>query len=121
MGILRDTPIHTEEQYTAVDDLHLRAILTNMANRYSIAAQALIYSTYQDTELHRIYRAIRASGEFQHGGKTKVRRKVIEYPNHFVYDFVNTVMSTMYGPDWMKNRQAVQHELVKPWHVVNNL
>jgi hypothetical protein len=121
MGVIRQAPITKEQQYTAVNDLRLRGILTAMADRYSDHVRALIYSCYQDDELMGIYRAIRASGDFEKGGKSKVRRKILEFPNAYVYDFVDTTMTALYGPEWAKKRQALAHELVKPWWVVSKI
>lgn len=121
MGRLRTKPIRAEEQFVVVDDLRLRLSLASLADRYSEAIREFVYRCYQDDELHSLYRAIRASGDFQHGGKSKIHRKVVEFPNGYVYDFVDTVLRQLYGKDWIKDPRALRHELVRPWHVVANL
>jgi hypothetical protein len=121
MGTLRTKPVHQADQFHAVNDARLRMTVTALADRYSSSIRQLIYSTYQDNEIAAIYRAIRASGAYQHGGKTKVRRKVIEFPNVYVADFCDTVLKLLYGPDWLTNRRALRHELILPWHVVEKL
>jgi hypothetical protein len=92
-----------------------------MSDRYSRRIRAMIYRTYQDAELAALYRAIRASGVYQHGGKSKVRRKIVEFPSPHVYDFCNAVLTPLYGPDWLADPKALSHELVKPWWVVATL
>jgi len=121
MGVLRDKPLPIDQQFIAVSDHKLRMTLVALANRYSREISEMIYHTYQDDRLASLYRQIRASGIYQHGGKTKVRRKIVEFPSPYVYDFVDTVLSQMYGPDWLKNDKALNHELVKPWWVVARL
>lgn len=119
-GVLRDKPLHAEEQYIAVDDTKLRMTITALSDRYSQQIQDFIYQCYQDDQLAMIYRGIRMSGRFQHGGKSKVRRKIVEFPNAYVYDFVDTTMTARYGANWISERKALTHDLVKPWHVIEN-
>lgn len=118
MGRMRQKPLKASEQFVAVDDFKLRLTIQAMADRYSEQIRDLIYHVYQDDEINALYRAIRASGIYQHGSKTKTHRKIIEYPNAYVADFVNTAMTQLYGPDWVKKRQALRHELVSPWLVI---
>jgi len=121
MGAFRDKPLQHEEQYAAVNDQKLRMTISAMSDRYSEDIRDLIYRTYQDDRLAMIYRGIRASGIYQHGGKSRVRRKIIEFPNRFVYDFVDTALRALYGADWLSNPKALRHPLVKPWLVVQRL
>lgn len=108
-------------QFGAVDDDKLRLTLSLMADKYSEGVRQLIYSTYTDPELNAIYRNIRNTGMFQKGAKDKSRRLIVKYPNGYVFDFINTVMSSIYDNNWMKKRKALRHELIRPWHVVSNL
>lgn len=110
-----------EEQFVAVDDLKLRLKLVEMSDRYSDRIRILIYRTYQDDELAMIYRSIRNSGIYDKGSKSKAQRKIIEFPNGYVDDFVSTVMTEKYGPDWLSNRKALHEDLVRPWWVVSKI
>lgn len=110
-----------EEQFIAVDDLRLQMALATIADKYSNHARLIIYHTYNDLDIAASYRAIRASGVYQKGSKSKTHRKIIEFPNAVVYDFVNAVLSSLYGSQWLSNRKALKHELVRPWWVVNRL
>lgn len=110
--------LRPEEQFAAVNDLQLQMTLAAIADAFEENVRALIYKTYMDDEIHAIYRAIRNSNVYQKGGASKVHRKIIEFPNVWVMEFCDTVMTTMYGEDWLKNPAARNHELVKPWHVV---
>lgn len=110
-----------QEQFAAVNDLKLQMTLSALADRFNQKVRMIIYKTYQDDQVASIYRQIRNSGIYQHGSASKVHRKIIEFPNQYVYDFVDTVMSTMYGDEWMENDRALKHELVRPWWVVERL
>lgn len=118
---IRRQPIRAEEQYTAVNDTKLQLTLATLADRYSEQIRAIIYATYQDDSLAMIYRRIRNSGVYAKGSASKVHRKILEFPNAHVYDFCDTVMTELYGPDWLDDRRALRHELIKPWWVVSNI
>lgn len=120
-GIFTTKKKAVHDQFPAVSDLKLQITLAALADKYDEQIRLIIYRTYQDNELAAIYRGIRASGDFQKGGKSKVHRKIIEFPNAYVFDFCDAVLSALYGPDWLKNRKALRHELIRPWLVVNNL
>jgi hypothetical protein len=120
-GAFHTKPIPVEEQFAAVNDLKLQASLAALSDRYSEAVRNLIYATYNDNELARIYRGMRNAAVFQKGGRSKVHRKIVEFPNPYVADFVDTVMSSLYGPDWMQNKRHFRHELIRPWWVVAKL
>lgn len=109
------------DQFAAVNDQKLKMSLIALADRIDEKAREIIYRTYNDPEIASIYRGIRSLHVYQHGGKQKVHRKIIEFPNLYVDMFVDTVLTSIYGKDWLKNRHALRHELVKPWHVVNGL
>lgn len=106
---------------TLVDDTKLKMSLIAMSSKYNDQIRAYIYSVYNDLDLMRTYNAIRESSAFEHGGKSKVHRKVVEFPNGFVFDFVDTVLTPLYGQDWLQNKKALRHELVRPWWVVKKL
>ena len=109
------------EQFFVVNDLKLRMSLMGMADKYSEQIRDIIKKTYDDITLMRLYSTIRTSGAFQHGGRSKVHREIVRFPNGYVFDFVDTVMNSLYGDDWMSNPRALKHELVRPWWVVNKI
>lgn len=104
-----------------MNDIRLQMTLAVLADKYSEQVRSIIYSTYQDDQIHAIYRGIRNSGIYERGGKSKVHRKIIEFPNAFVFDFVDSVLTPLYGRDWLKNKKALRHELVRQWWVVERL
>lgn len=121
MARFAQKPVKPSEQFVAVNDEKLRMSLIAISDKIDNKAREIIYRTYNDPEIAAIYRGIRNLGLYQHGGKTKVHRKIIEFPNMYVDMFVDTVLTAIYGKDWLKNRKALRHELVRPWWVVNRL
>jgi len=108
-------------------DEKLRHTLLLMSDHYSEAIKDLILRCYQDKKLASIYNAKRQDYWQQtHGasiksfGKAK-RRKIIEFPNPYVADFVHTVLGKLYGDNWLSDSRALNHELVRPWWVVDRL
>lgn len=121
MPRLANKPQKPLEQFAVVDDQKLRMTLIAIADKVDQRAREIIYRTYNDPEIASIYRGIRNLGIYQHGGKSKVHRKIIEFPNMYVDMFVDTVLTAIYGKDWLNNKKALRHELVRPWWVVNKL
>ncbi len=115
------TNISKADQFHVVNDQKLRLTLMGMADKYDEQIRDIIKKTYDDIQLNSLYRAMRASGIFDHGGKSKVHREIVRFPNGYVFDFVDTVLTALYGRDWMSNIRALKHELVKPWHVVRKI
>ena len=113
--------LHMADQFHVVNDEKLRLTLMGMADKYDERVRDIIKKTYDDQKLNSLYRAMRASGVFDHGGKSKVHRELVRFPNGYVYDFVDTVISSLYGKDWMTDVGALKHELVRPWHVVRKI
>lgn len=68
-----------------------------------------------------MYKNIRNSGIFNVSGHKKVRKKILEFPDPYVFDFVDKTMTSLYGPKWERDRRALRHELVRPWWVVNKI
>lgn len=120
-GKLGNIKLKPQEQFAAVNDLKLQMTLSALADRIDAKKRMIIHKTYQDDHIASIYRQIRNSGIYQNGSQSKVHRKIIEFPNQTVYDFVDTVMSAMYGDSWMENNIALKHDLVRPWWVVERL
>lgn len=120
-GALRKKPIRAEETFWVVDNLKLQMTLASLADRLSEKVRMHIYMVYNDDHLASLYRGIRASRAFQHGGSSKVHRKIVDFPSAYVYDFCNTVLSALYGDDWIRNNKALKHELVRPWWVIEKL
>lgn len=121
MGRIVAKPLKPSDQFPVVNDMKLRISLIALADKLNEKAREIIYRTYNDPEIASIYRGIRSLGLYQHGGKTKVHRKIIEFPNGYVDMFVDTVMTQLYGPGWLKNKRALRHELVRPWWTVKRL
>jgi hypothetical protein len=114
--------IPKEYQFSVFSDEKLRSALVTLADRYDEKIRNIIYRTYNDDRVDSIYRGIRSMGVFEQGGKTGARhRKLITFPNRYVADFVETVMTSLYGADWLKDNNALKHELVRKWWVVNKL
>lgn len=120
-GTLRSRPLPKEEQFSQLQDLRIRRSLIALSDRYDEGVRTMIANAYKDPGLHAIWRNIRRSGKYDKGGKSKVHRKILEFPNGYIFDFVDTVMTELYGNDWLNNRQALRHDLVRPWWVVSNL
>jgi hypothetical protein len=111
-----------EEQFHDVfDDFKLKTSLIGLADKYTKEIQDFIYKTYTDPHINSIYRGIRNSSVFEKGSKSKVHRKIVQFPNAYVFDFVDTVMKALYDEDWLYNNKALKHELVRPWWVVNKI
>lgn len=110
-----------KEDYAIVDDTKVRMTLIALADKYDERIREIIKRTYEDNELAALYRGIRTSEIYQKGSKSKVHRKIVEFPNGFVFDFCDTVLSSLYGNEWLKDHRALRHELVRPWWVVNKL
>ena len=113
--------IHRSDQFHVVNDEKLRLTLMGMADKYDEQVRDIIKKTYDDLKLNSLYRAMRASGVFDHGGKSRVHREIVRFPNGYVFDFVDTVMSALYGNNWLSDVRALKHELVRPWHVVRKI
>lgn len=103
------------------DDEKLRLTLSALADILDERVRLIIYKSYTDPRIMMDYETIRSTRMFERGGKSKVHRMVIRFPNGYVYDFLNKVMGSMYGPDWLDDRKALKHDLVRPWWVVNKL
>lgn len=109
------------EQYKFVDNEKVRLSLVALSDKYSESIRDHILNIYNNPKLHDAYRAIRNSGLYQKGGKSKVHRKIVEFPDAYVFDFVDTVMNALYGEEWLYDSRAMRHELVKPWLVVKKI
>lgn len=114
------TPL--EQQYVFVDDEKLRMSLVTLADRYSNKTRNIIYRCYNDLKINEEYRMLRSKNDLSPYAKTHANhREVLRFPNSAVSDFCNTVMTSLYGTDWMNDLHALNHELVRPWWVVSDL
>ncbi len=109
------------DQFYTVEDEKLRLSLMAMSDRWDEKVRDHIYRVYNDTRINMLYRGMRMSGMFAKGTKDKVRRKIVEFPSPHVYDFCDATMRALYGPRWLDNTKALNHELIKPWWVVEKL
>ena len=126
MGKLGFTP--KGEQFFAVNDEKLRMTLIGLSDKLSARIRDHIYRVYNDPQVESLYRGMRNSGIYEKGNWARVRhgngayrRKIVDFPSPYVYDFCNTVLSALYGPNWLSDDRALNHELVKQWWVVNKL
>ena len=107
--------------FPKVDDLKVRESLILMTDKFNAGIRKFILACYQSDKLAGIWQEVRNSGVYDHGGKSKTYRKMVEFPNAYVFEFVNEVLTAQYGKDWLYDNKALQHELVRPWHVVSKL
>lgn len=80
-----------------------------------------ILSVYNNTTLLEAYKNIRDSGKYEKAGGKASHRKIVEFPDPVVFEFVNRIMVARFGKDWLYNNIALQDELVKPWWVVKKI
>lgn len=107
------------DDFPVIDDDKLRVSLSLQADKWNEFARAMIYQTYNDNELLLLYKAMRDAGQFQTGGKSKVRREVLRFPNGYVYNFCRAVFEPEYGRDWPINPKVWRHELIRPWLLID--
>lgn len=43
------------------------------------------------------------------------------FPDPYVADFCDRILSAIYGKDWMKDRRSYTNDVIKPWMVVDKL
>lgn len=110
-------PDPREQFPEVVDDEKLRLTLAAYADALDERHRQLIYKAYTDDKLHALYRGIRDSGIYANTFG-KQQRKILSFPTAPVYRFVDTTMTALYGPNWLEQRQALLHDLVRPWLVV---
>lgn len=106
------------DDFPVVNDERLQISLGLLADQWNDHIRGMIYRTYNDDEILGIYRAMRESGIYQHGGKSKVRREVVRFPNGYVYEFCRAVFEPEYGEKWITKRAVLQNELIRPWLLI---
>jgi hypothetical protein len=121
MPRIANKPQKKSEQFEAVDDMKVRQTLILLADKYDSIARNIIIRTYGNNALLLKYQQTRESGIYEKGGAKKVHKKLVEFPNPYVFDFVDTVLSGIYGKDWLNDPFAMRHELVRPWWVVSKI
>ncbi|MCK5295273.1 MAG: hypothetical protein KAJ75_00155 [Alphaproteobacteria bacterium] len=104
-----------------VDDEKFRKSFVVMFDKFDEKTRDKIRDTYQDRKLLQSYEDIRQSGLYQKAHGKAHHRKILEFPNREVFDFVDTIMTSKYGNDWLYDNRALKTELVKPWWVVKSL
>lgn len=115
MPTLRQKILKARDQFGIVDDQKLQMTLIGLADRYSYNVREMIRRAYNDDQLAAIYRGWRTARAFDKGGKH--HKEIIRFPNAHVFDFCDTVLTSIYGSDWLQNKKALRHELVRPWHI----
>lgn len=117
-GALRSTALKESQKLPYVDDMKMRASLLALQDRYAENIRDFILLCYKHPGLLQTYKDIRNSGIYEKG---KDRRKIVEFPNPYVFDYCDTILTALYDEDWLNNTKALNHEIVKPWLVVNKI
>lgn len=113
-----------DQFYTASGgDLGLQKSLIKYADELEEWYRDEIWKTYYDPELQSEYRALRAFNSLNKKGMTekKTMREIVRIPAGAVYQFLKDLFEPIYGPKWIRNKKVLNHELVKPWHVVERI
>jgi hypothetical protein len=108
------------DDFRLVDDFKLRLTLSAIADQISEQERMFVYEYYSSPQVIKLYSDIRKSGIYQSGSKDKSRRKILDLPPK-IMDFLDVVMGNLYGQDWLSNRRALNHELVRPFLLVERL
>lgn len=116
-----DANLESLVEFAGPNKAKLQMTLVALADKYDENIRRLIERTYESMELASLYNRMRASGVYDRGHGEAKHRKILEVPNIYVMQFLDTVMGALYGPDWLKDNRALNHELVKPWWVVSKL
>lgn len=112
------------QKFIAVaQDEKTNRLLNNIADRYEESYRQHLLALYSNRRLLEYYQSRRADDPHSTRG-TKYKsgvfaRKIVEIPDQICFDFLNSFLAPMYGPQWYRNRKALLHELVRPWWVVN--
>lgn len=102
--------------HTFFDEEKLSQTLGLMSDEINAKVRATIMKTYEDIELQQIYQDLRKYNTYKKNPAH--RREIVKFPNAHVYDFVDSVLSKIYGPNWLENKKALKHSLVRPWLTV---
>lgn len=119
MGHFANKPQRLADQFPVVNDEKLQLSLGALADKWNEYQRAVIYETYNDTELLMLYKNARDMGAFQKGWKDKSHREVMRFPNPDIFKFCQQVFEPLYGPHWALNEQLWRHELLAPWMLIN--
>lgn len=102
-----------------VSDEKMKISLGLMMDRWNEFARNMIYQIYNDAALLYMYKQRRDMETYQHGGKDKVRRLVVQFPHPIIYDFCRAIFEPEYGKGWELNPKVLRHELISPWLTMN--
>lgn len=113
-----DTQKRIQEKlnHTFFDEEKLRQTLVLMSGEINAKVREIIMKTYEDIELQQIYQDLRKYNTYKKNPAH--RREIIKFPNAHVFDFVDHVMTPLHGSDWMSDKKALKHSLVRPWLTV---
>lgn len=120
-GKFVDFPTAKEERFRMEDDDRIRKTLIHMTDKFNDKTRTTIRETYANPQLRNYYESIRNEELFEGGSKSGVHRKIVSFPNVDVYDYVDAVLTPLYGDDWLMDKNAMMHEVVRPWWVVKKL
>lgn len=110
-----------QDEFSFITDEKIRKTFILMLGKFNEKEKEVIRRTYGDRKLLQKYEDIRNSGVFQHPVGQAARRKLLEFPNHETWRFADTVMTQLYGDDWLYDNRALRHELVRPFLVVKKI
>ena len=116
-------PLDISDQFYTISDKALRNYLIKFADTIDEQHRQEIWATYNDPELASLYRAMRIYNDLGDKGftKKKTMREVIRLPAGPIYYFLKAIFEPIYGFKWLENRKVLNHQLVKPFWVVNKL
>jgi hypothetical protein len=99
----------------------IKASFAVMLDVFNEKQREHILLMYKSKPLLDAYVNIRNSGKYEKGGGKANHRKIVEFPDPTVFEFVNKVMKARFGTDWLYDNKALADELVKPWWVVKKI
>ena len=109
------------DQFVCSDE-KLQLALIAVADRIDNEARLEVWRTYNSEELHNAYRAFRNFNSLRNGfSKQKTMREIVRIPAGHVYQFLKTTFEPKYGDQWLRNKQVLRSELIRPWWIVERI
>src|SRR5689334_7201624 len=99
--------------YADIDDEKFRITLSLLAETLSEDIRDHVYRVYHDLELAARYRQLRIAPQNSN--------EIYRVPYGYVWMSLESVLGRVYGPNWWKMDEAINHELVRPWWVVKKI
>ncbi len=108
-----------ETQFLLQGEKKLREQLTIYSDALDENVRQIIIRTYADQKLHSYYNGLRNMDVFS-SEESKAKNGAhlaVRFPNHYVYAFVETLMTYKYGTQWLQNMKVYKEPLVIPWMI----